>query len=394
MRLSARPANLFLGHQSDSHSVKLRSIYFLGLALCLVAGLSSATVTRVFVQAPGMVQGSTLNLTSPVHFQATAESDLSITGYVIYVDSQSVFQNFVPLLDTWVVLAPGTHSVYLKAWDSSGSLASTATYSVNITGFAPPTPPPTATRIMHIARHSSQWTVDNNPDVGGACQDGKIVPFESSSDPNTANSPDSPRMGLHLHLTSKCPYDDSLFYFKVTQNPSPYAATNVLWDFWFYLPTTIHPGTIQALEFDLFQAVPLNDGVHEFMFGSQCNYVSDQWQLWLPQGSGLTWVNTGVSPCRFSTGGWHHATYFLQRVTPSGYPQIPASLDSGTDTNRNLRFGTLTIDGHTSYLGALSYSTIPTPGWSPVLGVQHQLDSAMAGVTIEEYVDMESVIAW
>ena len=130
------------------------------------------------------------------------------------------------------------------------------------------------------------------------------------------------------------------------------------------------------------------------MFGSQCNYATNQWQLWLPKNGGLTWVNAGLSPCQFSTGSWHHATYFLQRVTSGGYQQIPANFTPGSDTNTGLRFSTLTIDGNTMYLGGLSNSTIPYPQWAPALGVQHQLDSAVAGATIEEYVDKESLTAW
>jgi len=376
--------------------IVFRLLLLLGFVTYYTGGLPAfATVTGVFVEAPNLAEDGTVTLTSPVHFQATAESDLSITGYVMYVDNQNVFRNFIPFLDTWVVLGPGPHSVYVKAWDSSGSLASTATYSLNIVGFAPPTPPASAVRLTHLARRTSEWTVDNNTDVGGACQDGGIVPFKRDSDPNTKNSPDAPWGGLHLVLTSKCQYDDSLFYFKHTQNPSPFASTtNVLWDFWFYLPTTTRAGSIQALEFDLFQAVQLSDGVHEFMFGSQCNYATNQWQLWLPQNGTLTWVNAGLSPCQFAIGAWHHATYFLQRVTAGGYEQIPGAFNSESDTNSSLRFGTLTIDGNTMYLGALSNSTIPNPQWSPVLGVQHQLDSAMSGATTEEYVDMESVTAW
>jgi len=384
--------------EKQSYQLRIvpRLLLLLGFAACCAGGLpASATVTAVFVEAPSLAEASTVTVTSPVHFQATAESDLNITGYVIYVDNQSVFQNFISFLDTWVMLGPGSHLVYVKAWDSSGSLASTATYSLNVTGFAPPTPPASAVRLMHLARRTSEWTVNNNSEVGGTCQDGSIMPFKSDSDPNTKNSPDAPWGGLHLLLTSKCQYDDSLFYFKDTQNPSPFAgSTNVLWDFWFYLPTTTPAGSIQALEFDFFQAVQLSDGVHEFMFGSQCNYSTNQWQLWLPQNGTLTWVNAGLSPCQFAIGAWHHATYFLQRVTAGGYQQIPGAFNSESDTNSSLRFGTLTIDGTTMYLGALSNSTIPNPQWSPVLGVQHQLDSAMSGVTIDEFVDAESVIAW
>jgi hypothetical protein len=297
-------------------------------------------------------------------------------------------------VDAWVVVAPGAHSVYLKAWDSSGSVFSTATYDINVSGFAPPTPPTVAVRAMHVAQDTG-WVVDNNSGVGGQCNDGSIGPFSSLSDPNTSNSPDFPRTGQHFELTSKCQYDDSLFYWKDERKPYPYAGdTNFLWDFWFYIPTTTQPGSIQALEFDFFQALQLSDGVHEFMFGSQCNYASNQWQLWLPKNGGLTWVNAGLSPCQFSSGAWHHATYFLQRVTAAGYQKIPATFSPTSDTNKSVRFGTLTIDGNTIYLGDLSNSTIPNPQWSPVLGVQHQLDSRVAGVTLEEYVTKESVTAW
>jgi hypothetical protein len=366
-----------------------------GIASCFWGSSSAfATVTAVSVQAPYLT-GNPSALSSPVHFQATAESDLEITGYVVYIDAEIAFQNYLPVLDAWVVVAPGAHSFYVKVWDSSGSLLSTETYQINVSGFSPPTPPIRAARVNGIADNSAAWVVDNNPGVGGNCNDGSIGTFQSSSDPNTNNSPGYPASGQLFMVTSKCRYDDSLFYAKDTKSPYPYASdTNFLWDFWFYIPATSLSGSIQALEFDFFQAVQLSDGVHEFMFGSQCNYATNQWQLWLPNNNGLTWVNTGLSPCQFSSGGWHHSTYFLQRVTPDGYQKIPASFDPASDTNTSLRFGTLTIDGNTMYLGFLSNSTIPSPKWSPTLGVQHQLDTAQSGVTIEEYDDKESVIAW
>jgi hypothetical protein len=227
--------------------------------------------------------------------------------------------------------------------------------------------------------------------VGGRCNHGSITSFAHSADPNTENVPGP---GVHFVLNSACAYDDSLFFWKAEQGSQYEDATNYLWEFWFYVPNTTPANGVQALEFDLFHALPLNDGVHEFMFGSQCNYVSNQWQFWLPRGSGLTWVNSGITPCRFSTGEWHHAIYFLQRVTAAGYQEIPLAFSAAADPNSSLRFGTLTIDGHTSYLGGLSWSTITHPSWSPVIGVQHQLDSAIPGVLIEEYSNRESLTTW
>ncbi|MFY9559338.1 MAG: hypothetical protein WAQ52_03820 [Terriglobales bacterium] len=335
---------------------------------------------------------STTNLVSPIHLQATAEDTATVTGYVMYVDNVSVYRNFSPAVDAWITLPPGNHTLYVKSWDSHSSMA-TQTYRINVVGFAPPTPPVHAHRYLNI--DNGTWTVDNSPPVGGQCNHGSIGPFWSSADPNTNNLPASDGNGQHFILTSGCTYDDSLFYRKYSKDPSRLLGhTNFLWDFWFYIPTTTKNTTIQALEHDMFQAVQLSDGVHEFMFGSQCSYITNQWQLWLPRGGNLTWVDAGISPCRFSTGTWHHATYFLQRVTPSGYQEIPKGFNAATDRNTSLRYGTLTIDGHTMYLGGVAWSTIPKPAWSPVIGVQHQLDSSVAGAIIEEYTDGESLISW
>jgi len=369
------------------------------LQLALIVGHSlslSATVTAVSVPSPNLSPNNTTDLTSPVHFEATAESDLNVTGFVIYFDNQNVYQNYLPSLDAWVILPPsGMHSIYIKAWDSSGSFLSTPTYSVNVTGVAPPIPPAIATRFVDIQKPVRfSWDVDNDNGIGGQCNDGSIGTWANNSDPNTANAPNFDGNGQHFLVQSKCTYDDSLFFWKDSQNPQS-SHTNFLWDFWIYIPTTTQNSYLEALEFDLFQAVRMSDGVHEFMFGSQCNYATNQWQFWLPQNGNLQWVNGGLSPCQFSTGQWHHATYFLQRVTTSGYQVIPAELDHFSDTNTDLRFGTLMIDGTAMYMGGLANSTIPTkPQWSPVLGIQHQLDSAMSGVTIEEYVDQESITSW
>lgn len=351
-----------------------------------------ATVTAVSVQSPELSANGTTTLTTPIHFQATAETTSKITGYVVYVDGQNVYQNYVPFLDAWVILKPGSHSLYVKAWDSSGGALPTQTYQIDVGGAAPPMPPATATRIVELDS-SSNWVVDNNPNVGGTCNDGSIGTWQNASDPNTSNAPDYNSTGKHFVVHSKCQYDDSLFFNEGWE--SVYAgATNYLWDYWFYMPVTTKNSYVQALEFDMFHAVKMNDGVHEFMFGTECVYGTNQWQNWLPENGGLHWVNVGLSPCQFSTGTWHHVTYFFQRVTSSGYQVIPATFGSTTDNNKSMRFGTITVDGQTMYLGGLGYSTIPNPAWGTTLGVQHQLDSAVSGVTIEQYADNETLTIW
>ena len=379
----------FIGESKPSRVTHFAPQLLILVALCVgCTTLASSQVTSISIQAPGLSATAATNLTSPVHVAATAEDLNSITGYVVYVDGQNVFRNFATTVDAWVMLPAGPHTLYVKAWDAHTSYT-TQTYRINVTGFAPPNPPVYAQRLSGIDGES--WTVDNNPDVGGNCSTGSLGSFVNSSDPNTENAPGP---GQHFIVNGTCQYDDSLFYWKYNDPQSLEGATNYLWEFWFYVPSTTQSKTVQAMEFDMFQTVPLSDGVHKFMFGSQCNYAKNAWDFWVPIGSRLTWVTSAVSPCRFSTGAWHHAVYFLQRVTPSGYQQIPLTFSPSTDTNSYLRFGTLTIDGQTTAMGGLAWSTIPKPAWGPVLGVQHQLDTSVAGVLIEEYSNRESLTTW
>jgi len=358
----------------------------------LIPSSADAQITEVSLQSPALSGTGITNLVSPIHVLATAEDTSSVTGYVVYVDNQNAYSNSDSAVDAWISLPQGLHSISLAAMDARSTFT-TPTYLIEITGFAPPTPPSYAQRILGIDNGS--WTVDNSPPVGGNCNDGSFGAFNNSADPNTHNRPYPGTPGQHLILTSHCQYDDSLFYRKYDADSQDFAPdTNFLWDFWFYIPTTTRSNTVQAFEFDLFDAIQLSDGVHEFMFGSQCDYVDNQWDFWMPSGTVLTWVALGDIACNFSTGSWHHATYFLQRVTPSGYQVIPARFTPFTDRNTSLRFSTVTIDDQTAYIGAVSWSTIPSPAWSPVLGIQHQLDSTQSGVVIEEYVDAESLTSW
>ncbi len=380
--------------RGDSKPNQLHSVVYIVQVVLLTSiyvgctTLAAAQVNSLSIQSPALSASGTTNLASPVHVAATAEDLSPVTGYVVYVDNVNVYRNFATTMDAWILLPAGAHTIYLKAWDAHSNYT-TRTYQINVTGFAPPTPPIYARRIDGI--DGDTWTVDNNPDVGGKCNNGSLGTFLNNWDPNTDNVPGP---GIHYLVNGTCQYDDSLFYWKAPDSQQYESATNYLWEFWFYIPNTTQTNTVQATEFDLFHAVPLSDGVHKFMFGTQCNYAKNAWDFWLPSGSRLSWVTSGLSPCRFSTGSWHHAVYFLQRVTSAGYQQIPLAFNPQSDVNSYLRFGTLTIDGQTMYIGGLANSTIPKPAWNTVLGVQHQLDTSVAGALIEEYSNRESLTTW
>ena len=141
-----------------SNTIPLNLALILGICICLSV-TARATVSNVSIQSPKLSTTSATNVTTPVHFAATAESDLEITGYVVYVDHVNVFRNFSPSMDAWVVLPPGgNHSVYITAWDSSGSHLSTSSYTINITGAAP--------RVLQTLRHVLRRSISPQPPTG------------------------------------------------------------------------------------------------------------------------------------------------------------------------------------------------------------------------------------
>jgi len=168
------------------------------------------------------------------------------------------------------------------------------------------------------------WTTDNDPSVGGNCNHGRIGQFASSADPNTANLPGvSDPAGQHFLLAAGCTYDDSLFYRKYSIPSGGEAHTNFLW-----ISGSTFPPVLRSVRFRRSSSICSRLCASRMAFMNSCldrsaNYATNRWQIWLPRGITLDWVDAGTSPCKTSTGTWHHLTYYLQRVMPTGYQEIP-----------------------------------------------------------------------
>jgi hypothetical protein len=115
-------------------------------------------------------------------------------------------------------------------------------------------------------------------------------------------------------IASSHPYADALWW---KQLGAANAATNLVYDVWFYLKT---PQNAQALEFDSNQA----NGKMRWIFGTQCNIAAGHWDVWgNKQGN---WLSTGI-PCKMpSAYTWHHLTWEFKR-TASTLTYIALTLD-------------------------------------------------------------------
>jgi hypothetical protein len=83
---------------------------------------------------------------APVHFAASAASCHRITSFALFADDQRVFTQRGPRsIDTYVDLPAGNHTVYARAWDSTGDSATSSSVPIEVEPKVTPKPPrPTA----------------------------------------------------------------------------------------------------------------------------------------------------------------------------------------------------------------------------------------------------------
>lgn len=404
--------------------MKCRSICM--LAVCL--SLSCAAVPVFAASCPGTAV--TVHLTSPsgpgtyktpLRFTATASSTFAITGYAVYTDSwanipfatgQPMYLNAKSTLDAWVILPQNSsggalsQNVFVRAWDAQGNCGDSATLAITASGSAIPTSFPAGYQ---------QWL--NRDDDSTENQFGPgWWPCGTSADPcaggtNPADSvtiafgqsPMKDSNGSALFTIVGPPSSNALFYYKVAPLGAQDSMQNFLWDFYFQLSGNTQADA-QAIEFDVFQAVPFTVGGTQkeywVMIGTQCNYgasggsVWDAWDQasghWIPAIRNTRTDNnptgTPISCPKFSTGVWHHLQFYVQRTYPdTTYPE------------GRILYGTVALDGAATQWDISAPIVLAPAGYTDVLGFQHQLDingSAPNPTTLQEWADIDNLTAW
>jgi hypothetical protein len=255
--------------------------------------LTAASFAGVTVSSP--TAGSTSG--SPVHFVASATSTNPITAMRIYVDNISVYLISASSLDTSIAIASGSHSVVVQAWDSTGAVFK-APLSITVSGTtspglpAPPSGAVTKSNIDQMTGWAS-CTV-----CAGANANGPVALYSMVE--NQA-SPSLDGASAKFSISGPTPYADALWW---KQLGAVDTATNLKYDLYFYLT---NPAVSQALEFDNNQS----NGVHKFIYGTQCNIKAGVWDVW--GNAAGNWISTGIA-CSVPTAfKWHHLTWEFQR---------------------------------------------------------------------------------
>jgi hypothetical protein len=322
------------------------------------AGCSGVCVT---VTSPTVTQ----SVPTPVRFTASAVdgNGYAIAGFIVYADNVKVYRNWSSSLDTWVILPEGSHSIYIRAWDSTGAYGTSATFPIGVQDTTVPTPLAGSANFPNLDDASGWGSCGDTGCAGGGANATSFTLTQNVSSPSKDGG------SAEIAITGP-PYADALWWNKLGAQDTK---TNYLWDFWFYVPDSAN--SAQALEFDVWQSTSISGVMKKFMFGTQCDYVHQVWDYWNPaQGQ---WVSTGISCPKFQTNTWHHLIYFVQRIG---------------DSRDTLLYGNVTLDGVTTQWNITAAPE--TTNWAAGTGVQHQLDIGASGTSLTEWFDLEQLTTW
>jgi hypothetical protein len=280
----------------------------------------------------------------------------------IYVDNVSVYLVSASKLDTSVAMASGTHNVVVQAWDSTGAVFKTP-LSLTVSGTAPaptpvpglPAPPSTAVTKSDIDQMTgwASCTV-----CAGANANGPVAIYSMVENQAT---PSLDGKSAKFSISGTTPYSDALWW---KQLGAVDTATHLKYDLYFYIT---NPGVAQALEFDNNQS----NGVHKFIYGTQCNIKGGHWDVW--GNAAGNWLSTGIACSAPTAFVWHHLTWEFTR------------------TATNVVFIGFTYDGVTHYVNK-SYparnSTVHE------LNVAFQMDGDFAMHAYSTWLDKVSLTYW
>ncbi|HTD24127.1 MAG TPA: hypothetical protein VK738_15825 [Terriglobales bacterium] len=269
-------------------------------------GASGDKTITVNVLQPGVnvvvsTPANNSTVSSPVTIQASATSTNAIVGWHIYLDSADVFsQSNISAINTSVNVGSGSHTLVVRAWDSSGSFGDqTLTFSV---GGTPPPPGGNYTLIDDI----NPWLQCLN----GCGDPGGTGPQPVTSQSLVASPNNSADGFSHLFsIGGTAVYADSYWYVNRTATSTPAMpsalVTQQTYSFDLLIPSG-QENNPQAIEWETqqqFQGTVYNTGWQALYAG-----ISDptKMQMRTFQWSDKTWYDTGILVPRFTADAWHH----------------------------------------------------------------------------------------
>jgi hypothetical protein len=331
-----------------------RSNLFFLIASFVLSAASAASAVTVNLSSPtNNYSGS-----SPVHVAATASSDSRITGWAVYIDSQTAYTSGNTSIDTQLTIGQGTHQFVVRAWDANGKYGDIwETITVNGGNNGLPTPPPWA-KIFNNVHRGGSWGSCHDSGCAGGSGKGTYWMAQNQSSPS--------RSGASTEFYNSGVWANALWWHGLGANDSQ---RNFLIDYYMYVDNT-STWASQALEMEAYQFV----SGWNYMMGTQCNVAAKVWDTW--DMAVNHWYHTSIPCPAFSPNTWHHIQWYIT-----------------TNINaKNYTYHTLVVDGH-SYAVNITRNASRT-GWQDNVGVQWQLDVNATGAGYREWVDNAKLTIW
>jgi hypothetical protein len=327
-----------------------------------VAPTNAPVTVALAAPAANSSVGTTFSL------QASASSSHPIVGWHAYIDSSSVYYaGATANINTNLNVGAGTHTIVVRAWDSTGAYGDkTVTFTAASGSPAPtpiptnglPTPPSTAKVFNNIEQMGSGWVPCGDPACAGCSGNGNYWQALFQTSPSMD--------GSSMELYRDGAWGNALWHHKMGPINS---VTNFLSDFYFYLDNNSLKGT-QALEYEAFQFV----GGYNYMMGSQCDYGLGVFDTW-SEASGR-WLPTNIPCPKFAPNTWHHIQWYI----------------TVNHANHSYTYRTLVVDGHVYNLNQTQYAKYLA--WGDNLGAQWQLDDNASGIGYHEWIDKAKLTVW
>ncbi len=328
--------------------------------------VSAAPVFGVSITSPSSGEHVNSPFTLTASSATCSSKPVTSIGYSLDSAGTTVLRGQA-YLDTKVSASVGTHTVHVKAWNSSGSTCVTdvkidvSSASDDVANNSSVVPNGSVS-VSNLESMGS-WKASHDTGAGGRAS-GKTSMVGSPSHSSTSRK----------FVTTYSHYGAERYSVTFGDNRS---AKNFMWDGWVYL--TSSASHINNLEMDLNQTMPNGNTV---IFGIQCNSSADRWDYTENLGTANHpkghWAHSSA-PCNFhkwGTSKWHHVQMEYSR----------------TDTGR-VTYKYVWLDGKRSTLNKTAFAA-RSLGWGSSLSINFQMDGNSGSGTATMYLDSLKLYRW
>ena len=271
---------------------------------------------------------STVN--SPLTVRASAQSRNTISGWHIYVDGNDVFsQSNVSSIDTSVNVSAGSHTMVVRAWDSTGAFGD-QTLNLTVEGNPPP-PPPSGNAYTNID-DITPWNI-----CGGGCGNTGGTGSQPTTSQAVVSSPSRDGSAHQFSIGPGNPFTNAYWFVQRTPSSNPPSPPGVVTSQSYSFDILIPSGeqnAPQAIEWETqqqFNGVVYNTGWQALY----ANGVDPTKMLMRTfQWGASQWLSTGILLPRFTPDTFHHvqvdetvsgSTIFFNDIFVDGVKYVPTN---------------------------------------------------------------------